>query len=142
MEMKRMVLFMVMMLTIGNLMVESKVTNRSFQLCFKMCFNICIIGPPRDKFGCFGKCTRECTGKKIEINCVSSQDPNIQVTLLHWVRKSSSIKLVLKTVASSVLIPTFHNVKFDNSAQSTNSSNLQRPDSNNQVVLNPLRLAF
>ncbi|KAL0664641.1 hypothetical protein Bca4012_101479 [Brassica carinata] len=55
---------MVMMLTIGNLMVESKVTNRSFQLCFKMCFNICIIGPPRDKFGCFGKCTRECTGKK------------------------------------------------------------------------------
>ena len=41
-----------------------------------------------------------------------------------------------------MLIPTFHNVKFDNSAQSTNSSNLQRPDSNNQVILNPLRLAF
>ncbi|CAN7053780.1 hypothetical protein IGI04_028560 [Brassica rapa subsp. trilocularis] len=74
MEMKRMILFMVMMLTIGNLMVESKVTNRSFQLCFRMCFNICIIGPPRDKFGCFGKCTRECTGKKIEIDCVFSQD--------------------------------------------------------------------
>ncbi|CAF2193356.1 hypothetical protein HID58_027500 [Brassica napus] len=73
MEMKRMVLFMVMMLTIGNLMVESKVTNRSFQLCFKMCFNICIIGPPTDKFGCFGKCTRECTGKKIEIDCAFSQ---------------------------------------------------------------------
>ncbi|KAF8068137.1 hypothetical protein N665_1150s0010 [Sinapis alba] len=77
MEMKRMVVFMVMMLMFGNLIVESEVRNTSFQRCFKICFDICIVGPVREKFGCFGKCTRQC-GKKIEIDYVNLRSVSIQ----------------------------------------------------------------
>ncbi|CAH8368572.1 unnamed protein product [Eruca vesicaria subsp. sativa] len=69
-EMKRTVVFMVMILTIGTLLVESEEINKNFQKCFKICFNICIVGPARYKFGCFAKCTKEC-GQQREIDCVN-----------------------------------------------------------------------
>ncbi|KAL0715479.1 hypothetical protein Bca4012_064801 [Brassica carinata] len=71
--MKRMVVFMVMMLMFGNLQVESEVINTSFQRCFKICFDICIAGPARYKFGCFGKCTSECRKK------FDAQDPKKEI---------------------------------------------------------------
>ncbi|KAF8102270.1 hypothetical protein N665_0199s0045 [Sinapis alba] len=78
MEMKKMVVFMVMMLTIGNLIVESKVINRRWGDCFKLCYNVCITGPIRDKLGCFPKCTKECTHlfeiDCVDLRCVSAQD--------------------------------------------------------------------
>ncbi|CAH8389241.1 unnamed protein product [Eruca vesicaria subsp. sativa] len=86
MEMKRMVVFMVMMLMIGNLIVESEVINNSFRKCFNICFNICISSPfVRNIFECFGKCTKKC-GKQCEIDCVnlrcvSTQDPKKEIDI-------------------------------------------------------------
>lgn len=85
MEMKRKIVFMVMMLTIGNLIVESEVINKDFRVqdfmtCFKLCLNICLLGPVRDKLGCFGNCKKSC-GRQSEVDCinlrcVSDQDPS------------------------------------------------------------------
>ncbi|WZZ68541.1 hypothetical protein YC2023_079911 [Brassica napus] len=55
-----MVVFMVMMLTIGNLIVESEVINRRWGECIKMCVSICVTGPIDDRLGCLPKCAREC----------------------------------------------------------------------------------
>ncbi|KAF8114202.1 hypothetical protein N665_0040s0057 [Sinapis alba] len=81
--MKRKIVFMVMMLMIGNLIVESEVINKNFPRCFKLCLNICILGPVRDKLGCFGKCGKQC-GKQSEIDCVnrrcvSTKDPTKEI---------------------------------------------------------------
>ncbi|KAL0699809.1 hypothetical protein Bca4012_055931 [Brassica carinata] len=83
MEMKGKIVFIVMMLTIGNLIVESEVINKDFQQCFKLCLNICILGPVRDKLGCFGKCSKSC-GRQYEtdcvnLRCVSAQDPTKEI---------------------------------------------------------------
>nr|VDC91892.1 unnamed protein product [Brassica rapa] len=79
MEMKTKIVFMVTMLMIGNLIVESEDINKDFQKCFTLCLNICILGPVHDKLGCFGKCGKSC-GRQYEIDrvnfrWVSAQDP-------------------------------------------------------------------
>ncbi|KAH0852408.1 hypothetical protein HID58_007296 [Brassica napus] len=80
MEMKTKIVFMVTMLMIGNLIVESEDINKDFQKCFTLCLNICILGPVHDKLGCFGKCGKSC-GRQYEIDrvnfrWVSAQDPS------------------------------------------------------------------
>ncbi|CAN6849169.1 unnamed protein product [Brassica oleracea var. botrytis] len=79
MEMKTKIVFMVTMLMIGNLIVESEDINKDFQKCFTLCLNICILGPVRDKLGCFGKCGKSC-GRPSEIDRgVSAQDPKKEI---------------------------------------------------------------
>ncbi|CAH8333969.1 unnamed protein product [Eruca vesicaria subsp. sativa] len=84
MEMKRMIVFTVMMLTIGNLLVESEVINRRWGDCFKICYNVCISSAIRDKLGCFARCEAQCGPPPYEINCanhrcVSAQDPKKEI---------------------------------------------------------------
>ncbi|CAH8363918.1 unnamed protein product [Eruca vesicaria subsp. sativa] len=74
MEMKRMIVFTVMMLTIGNLLVESEVINRRWGDCFKICYNVCISSAIRNVLSCFPKCEAQC-GHQYEID-VSAQDPS------------------------------------------------------------------
>ncbi|CAF2063605.1 unnamed protein product [Brassica oleracea var. botrytis] len=64
MEMKRIAVFMVMVLTFRNLLVESEVINRRWGDCFKICYNICVTGPIRDRLACWPRCAAECGPKK------------------------------------------------------------------------------
>ncbi|CAN6840466.1 unnamed protein product [Brassica oleracea var. botrytis] len=60
MEMKKIVIFMVMMLTIKNLTAESEVLIGRWGDCIKTCYNICITGPIHDRISCLPKCAAEC----------------------------------------------------------------------------------
>ena len=64
MEMKRIAVFMVMVLTFRNLLVESEVINRRWGDCFKICYNICVTGPIRDRLACWPRCAAECGPSK------------------------------------------------------------------------------
>ncbi|ESQ28233.1 hypothetical protein EUTSA_v10019701mg [Eutrema salsugineum] len=66
MENKRMAVFAVMMLTIGNLMVESEAVNADFPLCYIKCYELCILNPiALIKNSCPPKCLHECGEKSV-----------------------------------------------------------------------------
>ncbi|ESQ51506.1 hypothetical protein EUTSA_v10017433mg [Eutrema salsugineum] len=61
MENKRMAVFVVMMLTIGNLMFESEAVNADFPLCYIKCYELCILNPiALIKNSCPPKCLHKC----------------------------------------------------------------------------------
>lgn len=62
MEDKRMVVFVMMMLTIGNLMSESEASIKSFMYCYGGCFELCLVNPLVPiKLTCPIICSKECS---------------------------------------------------------------------------------
>lgn len=65
MESKKFATFMVMMLMIGNLMVETEALDRHqrqrYLICFAYCNRVCLASPwIRNKFLCPSKCAAQC----------------------------------------------------------------------------------
>lgn len=63
-----MTVLVVMMLTIGNLVVESEAVKITFPLCYASCLQLCLLNPffPK-KSKCSGKCVTECKNHPSEI---------------------------------------------------------------------------